>query len=78
MARFARRFAQNTKVDVAWTKKLNSLQQPRRPRRSTPTGLKHRTHGQRSHAKFQPPLTTGLAVHREQRRVQNKGNGNIM
>ena len=55
VARFARRFAQNTKGDVVWTKmwlsslgasrktlymscntiKLNSLQQPRRPRRPT-------------------------------------------
>ena len=33
--------------------------------------------GNWSHAKFQPPPTTGLAVHREQRRGQNKGNTNI-
>ena len=36
-----------------------------------------RTHGERPHAKFQPPTMTGLAVHKEHPRVQNKGNANI-
>ena len=36
-----------------------------------------RTHGARSHAKFQPPTMTGLAVHKEHTRGQNKGNANI-
>ena len=36
-----------------------------------------RTHGERPHAKFQPPTMTGLAVHKGQTRGQNKGNANI-
>ena len=36
-----------------------------------------RTHGERPHAKFQPPVMTGLAVHKGQTEVQNKGNANI-
>ena len=36
-----------------------------------------RTHGERPHAKFQPPTMTGLAVHKGQTEVQNKGNANI-
>ena len=36
-----------------------------------------RTHGERPHAKFQPPTMTGLAVHKGHTRVQNKGNANI-
>ena len=36
-----------------------------------------RTHGVRPHAKFQPPTMTGLAVHKGQTEVQNKGNANI-
>ena len=36
-----------------------------------------RTHGARPHAKFQPPTITGLAVHKGQTTVQNKGNANI-
>ena len=36
-----------------------------------------RTHGERPHAKFQPPTMTGLAVHKGQTEGQNKGNANI-
>ena len=36
-----------------------------------------RTHGERPHAKFQPPAMTGLAVHKGHPTVQNKGNANI-
>ena len=36
-----------------------------------------RTHGVRPHAKFQPPAMSGLAVHKGQTEVQNKGNANI-
>ena len=33
-----------------------------------------RTHGERPHAKFQPPAMTGVAVHKGHPRGQNKGN----
>ena len=36
-----------------------------------------RTHGERPHAKFQPPAMSGLAVHKEHTTGQNKGNANI-
>ena len=36
-----------------------------------------RTHGASPHAKFQPPAMSGLAVHKTQTTVQNKGNANI-
>ena len=36
-----------------------------------------RTHGERPHAKFQPPAMTSLAVHKGHTTVQNKGNANI-
>ena len=35
------------------------------------------TDGERPCAKFQPPTNTGLAMHKGQTTVQNKGNANI-
>ena len=36
-----------------------------------------RTHGERPHAKLQPPTMTGLAMHKGHPTGQNKGNANI-
>ena len=72
MARFARRFAQNTRP---WSPKSAYGLGGRggRPHMAYVT----RIHGAMPHAKFQPPTMTGLAVHKGQTEVQNKGNANI-
>ena len=75
MARFARRFAQNTSPSSPKQhKSANGLG----GRRDWPhIAYVTRTHGERLHAKFQPPAMTGLAVRKGHPTVQNKGNANI-